>query len=377
MTHQALPSLADLDAEGDPFAAAASYQPPQNRAPASAPSAPFPSPKSIAQLRPASPPGAPDPDASVVAIQVRSATPLSFVRSALFGVGASRSGPMVSRMPVPLAGDALQATMTYKGPRLNQRHALVWQACVAAAATQRTHQLVISAAELLALLGGSTDGDAHKDLGRQLEELVEGTVKISTTYDGLTRTYVGHLIDNVERVMTVGKNPKLHHLTIGLSARITHLLRERVVLDTLPVKAKIPRNQLALWLIDWISSHSTVPTTSVAEIRRLCGSDIQSLAAFRFALRAALTRLEAKPIALIQRWRIDAQDRLHIMDKRPSTVVLLDAAKSERQLSKLLLQAAAVDSDAATDCDPVLAAAKPAARRRIVAARAGMGKVAL
>jgi hypothetical protein len=339
-----LPDLCDLDPDADPFAALPPLPSLPSPVPSLSPSSPA-SPPSSATPRPVPTASKPAPASTVVALPVRSAVPISWARSALFGARALAKGSRQALTDVSLCTKGLNATLSYKGPILTQRHALVWQACVAAAADAGTHQFSIAASRLLALFGARSDGKALTELWRHLEELVDGTVKVSSTFpntlEGLTHTYVGHLIDHASKVMTTGENPKLRYLSVRLSPEITHLLQDRVVRDTLPTKAKIPRNHLALWLIDWISSHNDFPTTPVEEIRRLCGSNNQALRGFRFALRAALTRLQSADIGLIVSWKIDAQDRLQVQ-KQKTSICLLEPARSKADRAKAVAKAVAV-----------------------------------
>jgi hypothetical protein len=262
-----------------------------------------------------------DPDNQGICFDA--ATPISFVRSSLFGIraqgskGAGKPSYQVDRV-IYTSRDVLDSRISYTGPELHQRHMTAWQAVIAAAASRKlscdaSSPLDVPAAELLELMGASTDGRARKELEELLNELTQATIRLDTRL----YSYTGHLISDFEAIREVAvvngkKVVRASRVRIRLNPRMTRLLQNQVNLNTLAFKVTLSRDQLAMRLCDLIASHLTVPKMPVSELKELCGSRVE-LKLFRYNLRRSMAKLVVA--GLVVKWEIDdATDNL-IVDK--------------------------------------------------------------
>lgn len=285
------------------------------------------------------------------ALKFDAATPISFVRSSLFGIHDQRKAGNAGKSGKPnaptyevnrkihVANDLLQAKLFYTGPELHQRHMTAWQAVIAAAAARNitcdaSSPLDIAAADLLKLMGASTDGKARKDLEQLLRQLTQANITLETRL----YSYSGSLLSEYEAIREVAvingkKVVRASRVRIQLNPRLTRLLQNQVVLDTLPYKATLSRNQLAMRLCDLIASHLRVPPMSVSELKDLCGSKVGELKVFRFNLRKALDKLIE--VGLVISWDIDRFDRLTV-EKAPTDVNFWSEELAAKKLQKAI-----------------------------------------
>ena len=151
---------------------------------------------------------------------------------------------------------------------------------------------------------GKSGREWLKDSLRRLTgSAVEITLEIKDSYGTNSYTYAGSLIDEfIFNTSSQGYflkiNPKLAKL---FNAGWTQLQwHQRLRLKT----------ELAKWLHGFYASHRTPYPMKVATLKHLCGSRIGRLSDFRKKLRHALAELSQAE--LIESWKIDPQDNIHI-----------------------------------------------------------------
>ena len=151
---------------------------------------------------------------------------------------------------------------------------------------------------------GKSGREWLKDSFRRLTgSAVEITVEIRDTYGSDSYTYAGSLIDEfIYNTSSQGYflkvNPKLATL---FNAGWTQLQwHQRLRLKT----------DLAKWLHGFYASHRAPYPIKVETLKQLCGSHIGRLSDFRGKLRRALEELSKAE--LIDSWKIDPQDKVHI-----------------------------------------------------------------
>ena len=151
---------------------------------------------------------------------------------------------------------------------------------------------------------GKSGREWLKDSLRRLTgSAVEITVEIRDTYGSDSYTYAGSLIDEfIYNTSSQGYflkiNPKLATL---FNAGWTQLQwHQRLRLKT----------DLAKWLHGFYASHRAPYPIKVETLKQLCGSHIGRLSDFRGKLRRALEELSKAE--LIDSWKIDPQDKVHI-----------------------------------------------------------------
>ncbi len=157
---------------------------------------------------------------------------------------------------------------------------------------------------------GKSGREWLKDSFRRLTgSAVEITVAIRDTYGSNSYTYAGSLIDEfIYNTSSQGYflkiNPKLATL---FNAGWTQLQwHQRLTLKT----------DLAKWLHGFYASHRAPYPIKVETLKQLCDSHIGRLSDFRGKLRRALEELSKAE--LIDSWKIDPQDKVHI-EKRDRT----------------------------------------------------------
>lgn len=247
-------------------------------------------------------------------IPIRPAVPLGLARSALFSVSRHSGGKSVDNEAIaitPLRGSRL----SYSGPRLNQYHALVWQAVIQAATADKVitdEPFSVSADALLRAMGGQgNDSKQRERLWRWLRDLTGARIEYST----IAHDYAGPL------VFEAARDKAKQRLVIRLNPRLIQLLGNEVLENDLARKAALGRNLLALWLHDYYATHLRPPANSVATLHAWCGSPL-ALPQFRQRLRPALDLLGRGSHPLLLCWAIDRRDRV-IVEKAATLVKIL------------------------------------------------------
>lgn len=253
--------------------------------------------------------------------------PLGLLRSSLFAVGSpDEHGTIVYiyKRPMPMAAQRGEK-LAYRGPPLNQHHALVWQAVLLAAEGKDAMDgkaFEISPDKLLHHMGRKGgDRQQRQRLRRWLGELTRARIDYTTRL----QRYTGPLL------ASVAPTPQ-GRLILALDPKLREILRNEVLRNDLARKARLGSNTLALWLNDYLATHLRPPPEAVERLRTLSGSRL-NLAQFRIRLRAAVALLKAGPDPLIIAGGIDPFDRLVIEEKAPTRVVILAAIGEPAQKS--------------------------------------------
>lgn len=247
--------------------------------------------------------------------------PIAFVRSELFSV--AKDGKRLERKPIAAERGPLGIDITYTGPHLNQDHFKAWQAAVHLA---RCHQgmggdtFVVPAAELLRCMGkGYRDHDQRELLWRLLVDLQQTSVFLKTHRS----RYVGAL------VMAAAQDEKTGHVGIRLNPELSQLLTDESLDNDMMRMVSLGRDQIAMWLHNYYASWGSYRNVSVAELHRMCGTNLD-LRRFRYRLKQALTKLMGGVRPFITDFRIGDDDVVYV-NKKPTKVKLLkeeDKAKS-------------------------------------------------
>ena len=253
--------------------------------------------------------------------------PLGFLRSSLFAVGCpDEHGTIVYiyKRPMPMAAQRGEK-LAYRGPPLNQHHALAWQAVLLAAEGKDAMDgkaFEISPDKLLHHMGGKGgDRQQRQRLRRWLGDLTRARIDYTTRL----QRYTGPLL------ASVAPTPR-GRLILALDPKLRDILRNEVLRNDLARKARLGSNTLALWLNDYLATHLRPPPEAVERLRTLSGSRL-NLAQFRIRLRAAVAVLKGGPDPLIIAGGIDQFDRLVIEEKAPTRVVILAAVDAPARQS--------------------------------------------
>lgn len=244
--------------------------------------------------------------------------PLGFIRSALFGVGDKKIDPH-QMLELP---STKSVCVRYRGPTLNQHHALLWQAILEAhrerCGSDPSQVLQISRPALLRAVGRhDVSTAARKQCNQWLDDLTRAWVSVETAkvrYSGALLG--GALLDKETNLLSISIPGLLELFT----NEVAHIDLSR--------KLALGRNQIAMWLHDFISSQSNDPArmipVPVAELRRLSGSSLK-MPQFRQRLKQAIALLKVGKngdAPLLIRATIDAQDRLVFEKSRTFTLIL-------------------------------------------------------
>lgn len=261
---------------------------------------------------------------------------MGLLRSALFSAsilprGKEKEAPLLNNVPVRIDGGALGGTLLYSGPRLTQRHSLVWQAVICAARAAGVgdnDRFLVPADQLLSMIGSAAD-DQHQR--RRLWQTLSDLSKAHIAYTSKRVDYAGTLVSSVvhdTKRRSKDETPT-GWLAIRLNADLTPYLSDEVLFNDLRRKARLGKNYLACWLHDYIATHKVPPAKSVAAIRTECGSTTKQLRDFRSRLKAAMNHLMGGDEALVQSWSLDEQDRLVVVKKAETKVKLLPIIRHE------------------------------------------------
>ena len=269
-----------------------------------------------------------------VAIPKISATvPIGIARSALFGAGTkSKNGPENAVPILPLRN----AVLKYSGPRLNQHHALLWQAIIHVyqGGSWPEDRVVVGCDTLLRLMGRKPgDHSQRKRVWRYIKDLLQGQIEYTTT----SHQYCGALLFEAAREI----NTKRRLLSIRINPNLKNLLSSEVLDNDLARKAALGQNMLAMWLHDYIGTHyseaSSRPVIDPLDrLRVLSGSSLQPRQ-FRHRIGQALVVLKEQPNPLVLSWKFDG-DRL-VVFKAPTRHIMIEQKSAQK------LQAGAAASD--------------------------------
>jgi len=238
--------------------------------------------------------------------------PLTFARSALFGaVQRKKQGREDWFFREPIAMPASSGIkMAYTGPRLNQYHALVFQALIEATAGAK-HDLVISHGDVLDMVGRKNNSQARKWLWDVFNDLFEARLRIETP----RVTYRGGLVPSIATIKKTGR------LKITLDHNLAGLFQHDLILTGTKQTAALGNDQLLLWMSRYVSSHQTFHPIAVTELHRISGFEGQ-LKEFRFRLKKVAALLACGASPLIQSWSIDDRD-FFLCTKRATKVFIL------------------------------------------------------
>lgn len=236
--------------------------------------------------------------------------PMGLVRSALFGT-ARFNGERIESGSIA-AHHVLGTKIAYKGPRLNQLHAIVWQSILLLTKEQGSCVVRVSGDRLIDMLGMSSRSGTNRDLIlHRLEDLVGATVRYQTD----THQYFGTMLVGALR------HEKTGHFEIEINPKVMGLLGNEVICNDLERKVALGKNQLALWLHDYISSHKVIYPISVDELRVLSGSE-KELKKFRYELKKSMDIVSTGNDPLVKSWAINGDDKL-TAEKGATKVVLI------------------------------------------------------
>ena len=195
-----------------------------------------------------------------------SLVPVSVVRSALFGVGAT--GEECKDLTIAV-DKRLGAEVRYSGPYLNQDHFKVWQACVylarAVGGLNGKPFVVSNFADLLRLCGRDPgESRRYAQTWKLLRDLQRANIEIETG----RVSYVGSLILEANRDKESGK------LVINLSANLAQFMSNETLSNDMLRLAGLGKDQLAAWLHNYYASQKDPPPLTVAEIKKLSGTKL-------------------------------------------------------------------------------------------------------
>ena len=254
----------------------------------------------------------------------RPATPLSFARSGIFSIDRREAGEADFVLDYQVPSDE-RYQLLYTGPRLDQSHALVWQAVVQKAMAQKKPvegALDTTSAELLRAIGlEAYCTHNRRRLARWLKEIGQATVVVTSE----RYSYQGPLLHGICKDKATG------HLQIVPNAQLAAFLDDEVLFNDLARKASLP-GQLTMALHDLIASHRTVPATPIAELHRYFGGARQQLKHFRQEVKKAMAALTQGPNPLVAEWHIDDDDCLVVAKKAATRVKLLPPGTAGKKI---------------------------------------------
>lgn len=215
-------------------------------------------------------------------------TPNHVLRSSLFSV--TRRGARAYKELETVASMS-SFEMKVSGPRLDQADLEVWQQVVHISRQQELGtEILFGTSEFLKSINRSTGNTQYEWLKKSLTRL-QSTVLQVTAANGKKakdeHLYSGNLITSwVKRgnVNAITLDPKVINL---FSSDSWTMLERRE-------RQKIAKNNLALWLHGFYSTHAAPYPMNVETIHSLCGSQSKNLRYFKKDLKKALALLKEK-----------------------------------------------------------------------------------
>lgn len=228
------------------------------------------------------------------------AAPNALLRSALFGVVKRGRRKYVKGMPLPAAGDL---SITYTGERLDQADLDIYLQIVHYARLRTVRDvLAFPARRLLREIGRST---GKSDYAWLHDRLVALSACATVIHEGST----GRNLITGSLIRDTGYDPKTGEFMCLLNPYLRVLFDDYTLLDW-DDRLALGAKQLAKWLQAFYATHAVPYAMKVSTLRQLCGSEIADPKHFRSDLKKALDELRTR--RLIQAWRIDANDLVHV-----------------------------------------------------------------
>jgi hypothetical protein len=234
------------------------------------------------------------------------AMPSDFIGSALFASIQEKDADYFDGVEI---ANANGFAIKFKGKRLTQVHADVWQGIMhlARSAPQGT-KVRFKARAFLRLIGRHTGKSQRDQLHRWITDLVATNVEIVDTTKH--RRYFGSLLPEGGRDES---SPNDAAYVVLINRHLCKLFNAGFATVDWELRRQLGGKWLALWL-HFYFSRFTKPVT-VDELRRLSGSKARSPRHFREKLREALTQLES--VGLLASWTIE----------RPADIVRVEVAR--------------------------------------------------
>ena len=227
--------------------------------------------------------------------------PNVMLRSALFGVVRSGRRKYVEEMPLPAIG---KFSVAYTGKRLDQADLDIYLQIVHYAREQTVDDWIrFPVRRLLRDIERDTGGTDFRWLHARI---ISMSATAMTIRDGDGKVLItGGLIRDF------GYDEKNGEIKCRLNEYLRGLF-DGDAYTRLDWESRLAlrANQLAKWLHAYYATHASPLPLKVATVRDLCGSETAEIKRFRAQLRAAMTDLRER--GLVQTWRIDARDLLHV-----------------------------------------------------------------
>jgi TrfA protein len=224
------------------------------------------------------------------------AMPIDFIACALFASIQEKDATYFDGVEI---ANANGFRITFKGKRLTQVHADVWQGIMhlARRAPQGT-KIRFRSRTFLRLIGRHTGKSQRDQLHRWITDLVATNVEITDTTK--KRRYFGSMLPEGGRDES---HPTDAAYVVEINRHLCRLFQAGFSTVNWEQRQKLGGKWLALWLHHYFSRF-TKPV-AVAELHRLSGSSARSLRHFREKLRGAL--VELCKVGLLSDSRIDAK----------------------------------------------------------------------
>ena len=223
------------------------------------------------------------------------AMPSDFIGCALFASIQEKDATFFDGVEI---ANANGLRIVFKGKRLTQVHADVWQGIMhLARSVPQGTKIRFGARAFLRLIGRHSGKSQRDQLHRWVTDLVATNVEIIDTTN--KRRYFGSLLPEGGRD---DSRPNDAAYVVEINRHLCKLFNAGFATVNWEERRRLGRKWLALWLHHYFSKF-TKPVT-VTELHRLSGSNARSLRHFREKLREALGEL--RKVGVLQRSRIDS-----------------------------------------------------------------------
>ena len=221
------------------------------------------------------------------------AMPTDFLACALFAAIQEKDASYFDGVQI---ANANGFQITFRGKRLTQVHADVWQGIMHLARQMPEGKIVrFSTRQLLRLIGRHIGKSQRDQLKDWIGEFVATNVEITDTKN--KRRYFGSLLPRGAADDEAGNNSLY---AVEINRDLAKLFNNGFATINWAQRRRLQKKPLALWLQHYLSKF-TKPV-AVAELHRLAGSTAE-LKEFRRKLRNALAELVTEKV--LGSWRID------------------------------------------------------------------------
>jgi hypothetical protein len=230
--------------------------------------------------------------------------PKEFIAASVFSAMQSQDTPYAKKLT--LIGEWNGYQLRYKGRRLTQVHADVWQGVMEIAGWHAAEGSTVEfrSRQLLKLIGRGTDRVTRKQLHEWITDMAACLVEI--TMPGGRAGFFASVFP--ECAWKKNEATGQMHYSVKLNRALCEVFGRGYSAIDWDQRKLLRRNELALWLQQYVAAFPM--PVALDHLRLLSGDRTERLRDFRRKVRFSMRALQT--VGVVHRWQIDSTDRLMV-----------------------------------------------------------------